>query len=101
MTDQSDWVRLAERLGSPGSGVFIHIGNDAFHVKTLTAQDLLIGRALRVTEIHGPTVRINETNTAWEIEWYDSNGEHHMKVGIASKPLAAIKLLDAVGYEHA
>jgi hypothetical protein len=91
MTDQSDWVKLAERLGVRGSGVFIHIGNDAFHVKTLTAQDLLIGRALRVaSEARVTSLAIDALALSVALI---SEGD--------ARARAALELLDAVGYEHA
>jgi hypothetical protein len=99
MADQSDWVKLAERLGAPGSGVFIHIGNDAFHVKTLAAQDLLIGLALRVAWEKGSQGQ-SVVITDWL--WSKAVGNVANRSGDDTyRATAALELLDAVGYEHA
>jgi hypothetical protein len=93
MTDQSDWVKLAERLGPLSMDLSI----PSLAQKILldspgeNAQDLLIGRALRVA--WDSYVKIGgETDPVMWLEVAQGSGDYRAR--------AALELLDAVGYEH-
>lgn len=96
----SPWRTLAERLFSPmglektKAGLFIWVINEPLNIETVMAQDLLIGRAFRVAL------------TAWNRYKLVPN-EYDMLISRVAcmegdyRAIAALELLDAVGYEHA
>jgi len=99
MTDQSPWRTLADRLGVD----LLEYGQDGVSVSIAwfglgkqPSQDLLIGRALRVAKQAAEDA--NEESTAW----WESLGHKVVAVWVAtgnSRALAAIELLDAVGWK--
>ena len=85
MTDQSPWRTLAKRLGYDWF---------CFELSDLARQDLLIGRALRVAKEWEDENGSRLLNKDWVMHWTrlgSYRGEH--------RALAALELLDAVGYE--
>jgi len=106
MPEQSDWVKLAERLKclpknhKPGDTAFILIGNRWTPPSNRDAQDLLIGRALRVARLkyednrHVFTPQENTNIDQCVLSVFD---DHAPETDLRARE--ALELLDAVGHE--
>jgi len=101
MSSESPWRTLAERLGMlpknhrPGDPALILLGNKwAEPDENADAQDLLIGRALRVAwAAYVKNGGDLDKTSVLDVFWESSRSGY--------RAIAALELLDAVGYEHA
>lgn len=97
MGSESKWAVLAKRLGMmpvnhvDGDPVLVLLGGSWTCPSDQRAQDLLVGRTLRVAWDTYVTNGV-ELDPTWVMDvWAESNGSEH-------RAEACLSLLDAVGY---